>query len=122
MNLRRDDTAVIIGAGPAGSATAIHLARAGWVRWRDELPTTPPRPSNKSPLAVRIELDDGTGIDVTEAGTKNSLALYVVREPGVVIWHDVENVPDVKKALGELNLPRDIVWLHNTWVAFHDTH
>ncbi len=67
-----------------GLHLVLHLARAGWVRWRDELPTTPPRPSSKSPLAVRVELDDGTGIDVTEAGTKKSLALYVVREPGDV--------------------------------------
>ncbi|GAA1477546.1 Fpg/Nei family DNA glycosylase [Nocardioides aestuarii] len=67
-----------------GLHLVLHLARAGWVRWRDELPTTPPRPSNKSPLAVRVELDDGTGIDVTEAGTKKSLALYVVRQPSDV--------------------------------------
>lgn len=67
-----------------GVHLVLHLARAGWVRWRDELPPTPPRPSSKSPLAVRIELDDGTGIDVTEAGTKKSLALYVVRDPADV--------------------------------------
>ncbi len=67
-----------------GLQLVLHLARAGWVRWRDELPTTPPRPSSKSPLAVRVELDDGTGIDVTEAGTKKSLALYVVRQPSDV--------------------------------------
>jgi formamidopyrimidine-DNA glycosylase len=67
-----------------GVHLVLHLARAGWVRWRDELPPTPPRPSSKSPLAVRIELDDGTGVDVTEAGTKKSLALYVVREPADV--------------------------------------
>jgi formamidopyrimidine-DNA glycosylase len=67
-----------------GLHLVIHLARAGWVRWRDELPPTPPRPSSKSPLALRVELDDGTGIDVTEAGTKKSLAAYVVREPSDV--------------------------------------
>jgi formamidopyrimidine-DNA glycosylase len=67
-----------------GVHLVLHLARAGWVRWRDELPPTPPRPSSKSPLAVRIELDDGTGVDVTEAGTKKSLAFYVVREPSDV--------------------------------------
>jgi formamidopyrimidine-DNA glycosylase len=44
----------------------------------------PPRPSNKSPLAVRVILDDDTGIDVTEAGTKKSLAAYVVRQPSDV--------------------------------------
>ncbi len=64
-----------------GLHLVLHLARAGWVRWREELPPTPPRPSSKSPLAVRVELDDGTGVDVTEAGTKKSLAAYVVREP-----------------------------------------
>lgn len=29
-------------------------------------------------------LDDGSGVDVTEAGTKKSLALYVVRDPAEV--------------------------------------
>jgi formamidopyrimidine-DNA glycosylase len=59
----------------------LHLSRAGWVRWRDEVPATPPRPSNKSPLAARVVLDDGSGLDITEAGTRKSLALYVVRDP-----------------------------------------
>ena len=35
----------------SGLHLVIHLARAGWVRWRDEVPTLPPRPSSKSPLA-----------------------------------------------------------------------
>jgi formamidopyrimidine-DNA glycosylase len=74
----------------AGLHLVLHLARAGWVRWRDEVPTLPPKPSNKSPLAVRVVLDppDGTdtpsGLDITEAGTKKSLAMYVVRSPGDV--------------------------------------
>ena len=52
------------------------------MRWRDEVPTIPPRPSTKSPLAVRVVLDDdGPGLDVTEAGTKKRLAMYVVRSP-----------------------------------------
>ncbi len=65
----------------SGLHVVLHLARAGWVRWRDEVPAAPPKPSNKSPLAVRIVLDDDSGLDVTEAGTKKSLALYVVRDP-----------------------------------------
>ncbi|HEY9565046.1 MAG TPA: DNA-formamidopyrimidine glycosylase family protein, partial [Nocardioides sp.] len=70
----------------------VHLARAGWIRWRDEVPDTPPRPGGKSPLAVRIVLDDPetderSGLDITEAGTKKSLALYVVRSP-----QDVEGI------------------------------
>nr|WP_227464545.1 DNA-formamidopyrimidine glycosylase family protein [Nocardioides lijunqiniae] len=68
----------------SGLHVVFHLARAGWIRWRDEVPALPPKPSNKSPLAVRIVLDDDTGLDVTEAGTKKSLALYVVRDPADV--------------------------------------
>jgi formamidopyrimidine-DNA glycosylase len=59
----------------------MHLARGGWVRWRQEVPTLPPKPSNKSPMAARVHLDDGSGLDITEAGTKKRLALYVVRDP-----------------------------------------
>ncbi len=67
-----------------GLHLVVHLARAGWIRWREDFPPTPPRPSSKSPLALRIELDDGSGVDITEAGTKKSLAAYVVREPSDV--------------------------------------
>lgn len=59
----------------------IHLARAGWVRWRDEVPTRPPRPSSRSPLAARVVLVGDAGLEITEAGTKKSLALYVVGDP-----------------------------------------
>ena len=60
-----------------------HLARAGWLRWYDELPKTVIRPG-KSPIALRVRLDDGAGFDLTEAGTKKSLAVYVVRDPAEV--------------------------------------
>jgi formamidopyrimidine-DNA glycosylase len=68
----------------SGLHLVLHLARAGWVRWRDEVPAVPPKPSNKSPLAVRVVLDDQAGLDITEAGTRKSLAMYVVREPAEV--------------------------------------
>ncbi|WP_328539163.1 Fpg/Nei family DNA glycosylase [Streptomyces sp. NBC_00344] len=60
----------------------IHLARAGWVRWSDALPGTPPRPG-KGPLALRVRFagPEGAGFDVTEAGTQKHLAVYVVRDP-----------------------------------------
>jgi len=58
----------------------IHLARAGWVRWRDAAPNGPSRPG-RGPLAARLVLDDGSGIDITEAGTKKSLAMHLVRDP-----------------------------------------
>ena len=57
-----------------------HLAKAGWLRWYETLPTTLIRPG-KSPIALRVSLDDGSGFDLTEAGTKKSLAVSVVRDP-----------------------------------------
>ncbi|MDR5698882.1 Fpg/Nei family DNA glycosylase [Agromyces aerolatus] len=66
-----------------GVHLVFHLARAGWLRWYDELPKTPVKPG-KSPLALRLRLDDGAGFDLTEAGTKKSLAVYVVRDPAEV--------------------------------------
>lgn len=65
----------------SGLHLVLHLARAGWVRWRDEVPAVPPKPSSKSTLAVRVVLDDQSGLDITEAGTRKSLAMYVVRDP-----------------------------------------
>jgi DNA-formamidopyrimidine glycosylase len=61
----------------------IHLARAGWLRWREDLPAAPPKPG-KSPLAFRLALDDGSGFDLTEAGTHKRLAVYLVRDPAEV--------------------------------------
>jgi formamidopyrimidine-DNA glycosylase len=61
----------------------MHLARAGWLRWRDDLPTAPPKPG-KSPLAFRLALDDGSGFDLTEQGTHKRLAVYLVRDPAEV--------------------------------------
>jgi len=63
-----------------------HLARAGWLRWREDIPTSPVKPG-KSPLAFRLVLDDGSGFDLTEAGTQKRLAVYLVR--------DVADVPGV---------------------------
>ncbi|MFC9534772.1 Fpg/Nei family DNA glycosylase [Streptomyces sp. NPDC056975] len=60
-----------------------HLARAGWLHWRDRLPDGPPRPG-KGPLALRVALEDGEGFDLTEAGTQKRLAVYVVHDPADV--------------------------------------
>ncbi|MEQ6902962.1 DNA-formamidopyrimidine glycosylase family protein [Nocardioides sp. YIM 152588] len=73
----------------SGLHLVLHLARAGWVRWKDEVPALPPKPSSKSTLAVRVVLSPGPddagdatpGLDITEAGTKKSLACYLVRDP-----------------------------------------
>ena len=63
-----------------GLHLVFHLARAGWLRWKEEQPETPARPG-KSPLALRVRLDDGSGFDLTEAGTQRKLAVYVVADP-----------------------------------------
>ncbi|GAB3052093.1 Fpg/Nei family DNA glycosylase [Intrasporangium mesophilum] len=63
-----------------GTHLVFHLARAGWLRWSDQLPTTVLRPG-KSPIALRVRLSDGSGFDLTEAGTKKSLAAYIVKDP-----------------------------------------
>jgi DNA-formamidopyrimidine glycosylase len=57
----------------------LHLARGGWVRWQDTLPRGRPRPGAKGPLALRVAFENGSGFDVTEAGTEKRLAAYVVR-------------------------------------------
>lgn len=67
----------------AGIHLVFHLAKAGWLRWYEQLPSTVIRPG-KTPIALRVAFDDGSGFDLTEAGTKKSLAVYVVREPADV--------------------------------------
>ena len=67
-----------------GLHLVVHLARAGWLRWKDTLPTAAPSPSGKNPLALRVHLDDGSGFDLTEAGTRKKLSVYVVRDPAEV--------------------------------------
>ncbi|HSE54822.1 MAG TPA: zinc finger domain-containing protein, partial [Nocardioidaceae bacterium] len=45
--------------------------------------------SNKSPLAARVVLDNGAGLDITEFGTQKRLAIYVVHRP--------EDVPGIAR-------------------------
>lgn len=71
-----------------GIHLVFHLARAGWLRWSDAIPATVIRPG-KSPIALRVRLSDGSGFDLTEAGTKKSLAAYLVR--------DVRDVPGIAR-------------------------
>jgi DNA-formamidopyrimidine glycosylase len=66
-----------------GPHLVVHLARAGWLRWRAELAPAPIRPG-KSPIALRVKLDDGSGFDLTEAGTQKRLAAYVVVDPATI--------------------------------------
>jgi formamidopyrimidine-DNA glycosylase len=58
----------------------MHLARGGWVQWRDTVPPARARPG-KGPLALRVGLSGGSGFDVTEQGTEKRLALWVLSDP-----------------------------------------
>ena len=61
----------------------VHLALAGWIRWRAGAPGAP-RPGS-SPVAAQLLLEpDGDGIDITEAGTRKALAIWLVRDPADV--------------------------------------
>jgi formamidopyrimidine-DNA glycosylase len=66
-----------------GPHLVFHLAKAGWLRFTDQLQPTLIKPG-KTPIALRVALSDGAGFDLTEAGTKKSLAVYVVRDPADV--------------------------------------
>lgn len=57
-----------------------HLARAGWLHWRDPVPPAKVRPG-KGPLALRVGLSNGAGFDLTEQGTEKRLALWLVADP-----------------------------------------
>jgi len=71
----------VTGTGDAEPLHLItHLARGGWLRWREEMPPQPTRPG-KGPLAFRLRFADGAGFDLTEAGTRKRLAVYLVKDP-----------------------------------------
>ncbi len=87
--------AVVTGAGRHGKFLdlevdglhlIVHLARGGWLQWRESLAPAPPRPG-RGPLAFRVhlapEFPEGpvAGFDLTEAGTQKRLAIYLVRDP-----------------------------------------
>ncbi len=67
-----------------GLHLVVHLAKAGWLRWSDQLADQRLKMGN-GPLAARVRLDAGdgphVGFDVTEAGTRKGLAVYAVRDP-----------------------------------------
>lgn len=69
----------------------IHLARGGWVRWKPDAAPPPGRPKGgKSGLALRLVLDGGGLVDITEAGTEKRLAVHVARDPV-----DVERIAEL---------------------------
>lgn len=62
----------------------VHLARAGWLHYRESFTSPLPLKPGKGPIAIRVRLDDGSGFDLTEAGTQKSLSAYLVVDPALV--------------------------------------
>ena len=80
--------------GPEPLHLVVHLARAGWLHWRDPMSAVPPK-MGRGPIAVRVHLsgvpagdpeaaDRPVGFDLTEAGTRKGLSVALVRHPGQV--------------------------------------
>ncbi|MET8833982.1 DNA-formamidopyrimidine glycosylase family protein [Micromonospora sp. NPDC004540] len=67
-----------------GLHLVVHLARAGWLHYREAFPSAAPLRPGKGPIALRLRLDDGSGFDLTEAGTQKKLAAYLVTDPALV--------------------------------------
>jgi formamidopyrimidine-DNA glycosylase len=72
-----------LGLQCGGTYLITHLSRAGWLRWSDELGSAPLKPG-RGPIALRVRLEDGTGFDLTEAGTQKRLAVWLVSDPARV--------------------------------------
>jgi formamidopyrimidine-DNA glycosylase len=71
------------GVGDMGSAPdwlVMHLARAGWVKWRNKLSTAPVR-LGRGPMVLRMGFEGGDGFDVTEMGHERRLAVWAVHSP-----------------------------------------
>ena len=80
--------------GPEPLHLVVHLARAGWLHWRDPMSSVPPK-LGRSPIAIRVHLagapatdpdaeDRPVGFDLTEAGTQKKLSVALVRKPSDV--------------------------------------
>ena len=66
-----------------GPWLVVHLARGGWVQWREKATVARAKPG-RGPLALRAALSGGAGFDITEQGTEKRLALWVVNDPSEV--------------------------------------
>ncbi len=66
-----------------GLSFVFHLARAGWIRFT-EAPSDIQLRMGQGHIAARLSFSSGAGprgLDLTEAGTKKGMAVYVVRDP-----------------------------------------
>lgn len=75
----------LVASGAPDEWLVWHLARAGWVRWREKLPDT--RKPGRTPLVLRLGLESGAGFDITEMGHERRLAIWTAHSPD-----DIESV------------------------------
>ncbi|MDA8060884.1 MAG: Fpg/Nei family DNA glycosylase [Actinomycetota bacterium] len=61
-----------------GPWLVVHLARSGWLRWREELSELRARPG-KGPLALRVGFGR-EGFELTEVATEKRLGIWVVHD------------------------------------------
>ena len=65
----------------SGVTLVVHLARAGWLRWSRAAPARRIGPG-RGPVALRLRFTEGGSLDVTEAGTRKSVAAWLTSDPG----------------------------------------
>ena len=69
----------------AGLDLVVHMARAGWMRLRDQ--PREARATLRGPLVMVVSFEDGRALEVTEQGTEKRVAVYIVRSvaevPGI---------------------------------------
>ncbi|MDQ3106771.1 MAG: Fpg/Nei family DNA glycosylase [Actinomycetota bacterium] len=87
VDVTRRGKFLLLRTDDGGPWLVLHLARSGWLKWRDAFPKGPAKLNPKGPLALRVKFEDGSGFDATEAATEKRLAAYVVRDPS-----DIEHV------------------------------
>lgn len=85
---------LVLGVG--GLSVVVHLARLGWLQWRDELPAA--RLKLGGPTAFRLGLD-GPGLELTEGGSGGRGAKASAAGKRLAVWlvHAPEQVPGIAR-------------------------
>ena len=51
-----------------------------------------------------------------------AIAFGVLRNPGIIVWHDYNNVRDVNLALDSISVNPEITSIPDTWIAYYSSH
>lgn len=49
------------------------------------------------------------------------LAMKLLAERGVIVWHDYGHIPDVKTAIDRLPIADRVIAVEGTWIAYYDS-